>query len=81
MALVVAQTLSAQVARIPFKATTKILLEVVMADGARRQAWVPPQRDGRDIAEGDRIQLLIDPTGSILLDPGGNAIGVIYPPS
>ena len=50
MALTVAQTLSAKVAKIPFKATTK-------------------------------IQLLIDPTGSILLDQGGNAIGVIYPPS
>ena len=81
MALTVAQTLSAQVAKIPFRATTKILLEVVTSDGDRRQAWVPPQRDGRDIAEGDKIQLLIDPTGSILLDPGGNAIGVIYPPS
>ena len=81
MALTVAQTLSAQVEKIPFRATTKILLEVVTSDGDRRQAWVPPQRDGRDIAEGDRIQLLIDPTGSILLDPGGNAIGVIYPPS
>jgi hypothetical protein len=81
VALTVAQTLSAKVAKIPFKATTKILLEVVTADGACRQAWVPPQRDGRDIAEGDRIQLLIDPTGSILLDQGGNAIGVIYPPS
>lgn len=81
MALVVAQTLSAQVDKIPFRATTKILLEIVTADGSRRQAWVPPQRDGRDIAEGDKIQLLIDPTGSILLDPSGNAIGVIYPPS
>jgi hypothetical protein len=81
VALTVAQTLNAQVAKIPFKATTKILLEVVTADGACRQAWVPPQRNGRDIAEGDRIQLLIDPTGSILLDQGGNAIGVIYPPS
>lgn len=76
-----AQTLSAKVAKNPFKETTKILLEVVTADGACRQAGVPPQRGGRDVAEGDRIQLLIDPTGSILLDQGGNTIGVIYPPS
>ena len=81
MALTVAQTLSGKVARIPFKATTKILLEVVTTDGSVRQACVSPMSDGRDIAEGDRIQLLIDPTGSILLDQGGNAIGVIYQPS